>query len=218
MTTSITDSSLSLESTEFTWTAGGQSEFHRWILPVLEEFIARIAPKTAVDIGCGNGFVASCLSDQGIATVGIDSSQTGIEIARKTYPAVEFLRADIMHPIEALAEKKSDCVVALDVIEHLWMPRVLFRRSRELLKPGAHLILSTPYHGYWKNLALAVTNSFDSHWHPLRDYGHVKFFSAKTIRALCGEEDFSVVEFRRVGRIAPIAKSMILLLKDNRIG
>jgi 2-polyprenyl-3-methyl-5-hydroxy-6-metoxy-1,4-benzoquinol methylase len=216
MTTSLTDRSPSMKSTEFTWTNEGQSEFHKWILPILGEFMARICPNTAVDIGCGNGYVASRLSEQGIEAIGVDSSQSGIELAQKSYPTIEFIHADIMHPIEALSGKRCDCVVALDVIEHLWMPRVLFRRSRELLKPGAHLILSTPYHGYWKNLALAVTNAFDKHWHPLRDHGHVKFFSAKTIRALCEEEGFSVVDFRRAGRIPPLAKSMILLLKDGR--
>ena len=216
MTKSLTDSSLNLESTEFNWTSGGKSEFHRWVLPIVEEFVTRTKPRTAIDLGCGNGYVANRLSDHGIVTVGIDTSRSGIDLARKTYPTVRFIHADLTHRSGALSGEGSDCVIALDVIEHLWMPRVLFKRSRELLKPGGFLMVSTPYHGYWKNLALAITNSFDKHWHPLRDHGHVKFFSAKTIRALCGEEGFSVIAFRRAGRVAPLAKSMVLLLQHVR--
>ena len=41
-------------------------------------------------------------------------------------------------------------------------PCRLFERAGETLRPGGSLLLTTPYHGYFKNLALAVTkNSFD---------------------------------------------------------
>jgi 2-polyprenyl-6-hydroxyphenyl methylase/3-demethylubiquinone-9 3-methyltransferase len=71
--------------------------------------------------------------------------------------------------------------------------------------------MSTPYHGYWKNLALALTNKFDAHWHPLRDFGHVKFFSRATLSQLASEAGFSVTDFLRVGRIPVLACSMILV-------
>ena len=73
------------------------------------------------------------------------------------------------------------------------------------------LVISTPFHRYWKNLALALTNRFDTHWPPLRDFGHVKFFSRKTLSRLVLEGGFSVVDFMRVGRIPPLAHSMIVV-------
>jgi hypothetical protein len=79
------------------------------------------------------------------------------------------------------------------------------------LRPGGVLILSTPYHGYLKNLALAITDEFDDHWHPLRDFGHVKFFSRRTLVRLACESGFSVRQFMRVGRIPAFACSMILV-------
>jgi 2-polyprenyl-6-hydroxyphenyl methylase/3-demethylubiquinone-9 3-methyltransferase len=39
--------------------------------------------------------------------------------------------------------------------------------------------VTTPYHGYVKNLALAVTGQLDRHWQPWRDGGHIKFFFAR---------------------------------------
>jgi 2-polyprenyl-6-hydroxyphenyl methylase/3-demethylubiquinone-9 3-methyltransferase len=61
--------------------------------------------------------------------------------------------------------------------------------------------VTTPFHGYYKNLALAITGKYDKHWHPLRDYGHVKFFSHKTLSALFEEQGFAVRNYVRVGRI-----------------
>jgi len=38
---------------------------------------------------------------------------------------------------------------------------------RRLLKPGGRLVLTTPYHGYVKNLAIAVLGRWDAHADPL---------------------------------------------------
>jgi len=101
-------------------------------------------------------------------------------------------------------------VVAVEVVEHLLLPRQLLERAREALRPGGIFIATTPYHGFLKNLALALTNKFDHHWHPLRDYGHVKFFSRETLSQLFGEQGLKVQRFARVGRVPALAKSMIL--------
>jgi len=59
------------------------------------------------------------------------------------------------------------------VIEHLFLPRALLRFAAKVLKPSGSLILSTPYHGYLKNLALALTGKLDKHFTVLWDGGHI---------------------------------------------
>lgn len=103
-----------------------------------------------------------------------------------------------------------DAVVSVEVIEHLLLPRMLMQNAMRALRPGGLLILSTPYHGYWKNLALAITNGFDAHWHPLRDYGHVKFFSKQTLVQLVQEYQLEEIQFETAGRISLLANSMIV--------
>ncbi len=73
--------------------------------------------------------------------------------------------------------------------------------------------MSTPYHGYWKNLAMAVTGKLDAHFTALWDGGHIKFWSMRTLRALLEEAGFVDVEFTLVGRIKPLAKSMIAVAR-----
>jgi 2-polyprenyl-6-hydroxyphenyl methylase/3-demethylubiquinone-9 3-methyltransferase len=82
-----------------------------------------------------------------------------------------------------------------------------------LLEPGGLLIASTPFHGYWKNLALALTGKMDRHFTALWDHGHIKFWSEDTFRRLLEEAGFQDVRFQRVGRIPPLAKSMIAIAR-----
>ena len=83
----------------------------------------------------------------------------------------------------------------------------------ELLEPGGTAIISTPYHGYIKNIALAVSGKMDSHFTALWDHGHIKFWSVKTLSILLRDAGFSDVTFRRVGRIPALAKSMIAIAR-----
>jgi 2-polyprenyl-6-hydroxyphenyl methylase/3-demethylubiquinone-9 3-methyltransferase len=82
-------------------------------------------------------------------------------------------------------------------------------------EPGALAIVSTPYHGYWKNLALSlVPGAWDRHHDPLWDHGHIKFWSRRTLRALLIRAGFNAVRFERLGRIPTLAKSMIAVARS----
>lgn len=74
-------------------------------------------------------------------------------------------------------------------------------------------MISTPYHGYLKNLALSVFNKWDKHHTPLWHGGHVKFWSRKTLTQLLEANGFKVTEFHGAGRLPWLWKSMILVAK-----
>lgn len=205
-----TDDRLSFASTEFVWNEGGMSAAHQYLQPVIADWLRDCGAKTVLDLGCGNGALTNELSRSGFRMTGMDVSHTGIRIAQEQYPKIQFLQADLDAALTNTLRKSFDAVIAVEVIEHLLLPRRLFDRAKEALSPGGSFLLTTPYHGYFKNLALAVTNSFDQHWHPLRDYGHIKFFSYKTLNQLFSEQSFDVRRVRRLGRIPPLAKSMIV--------
>lgn len=205
-----TDSEISLAAEEFVWECGGLTEAHQWILPVVAEWLDQSDRTTILDIGCGNGAFTNALASGGRELLGIDASWSGIEIARRSNQQVRFIQAEIDEALPQDLQGYFDAVVSIEVIEHLLRPRDLFRRAREALAPGGRFIVSTPYHGYWKNLALAVSGKFDQHWHPLRDYGHVKFFSVATLSRMFEEEGFHVLDCARVGRVPWLARSMIL--------
>ena len=70
--------------------------------------------------------------------------------------------------------------------------------------------MSTPYHGYLKNLALAITGKMDAHFGPLWDGGHIKFWSRKTLSRLLEEKGFEVTDFAGCGRVPYLWMSMLV--------
>jgi len=161
-------------------------------------------------LGCGNGTFTARIAGAGYEVVGVDASASGIRIASSLIPGATFYEGSLEQPLPAALRGQFDAVIAVEVIEHLPVPGALCARAREALRPGGQFILTTPYHGYLKNLALAVSGQLDSHWQPWRDGGHIKFFSRATVTELITREGFDVTGFVRVGRIPPLAKSMVV--------
>jgi 2-polyprenyl-3-methyl-5-hydroxy-6-metoxy-1,4-benzoquinol methylase len=104
-------------------------------------------------------------------------------------------------------------VVSLEVVEHVYFPKQYARTVFDLLEPGGTAIVSTPYHGYIKNVALAVSGKMDNHFTTLWDHGHIKFWSIKTLTTLLRGAGFGEVNFQRVGRLPVLAKSMIAVAR-----
>lgn len=168
-----------------------------------------------MDLGCGNGATAGMLVEQGYAVTGVDPSTTGISVAEKAYPRAKFARRTAYDDL-AGEFGEFDAVVSLEIVEHCYWPRKFAGNVVTLLRPGGLAVISTPFHGYWKNLALALAGKFDAHWSPLWDGGHIKFWSERTLRALLEEAGLVDIAFRRVGRIPALAKSMIAISRKPR--
>jgi len=210
MITTKTDRENSIEATEFVWDTSQNTEVHKYVRPILKKWISPDSKIDLLDLGCGNGVLTSQIACSNITCCGTDFSESGIEIAKKNFPEVDFFQSFMQTTLPKDHISSYDLVISVEVIEHLLLPRELFNRAKEALKPGGLLIVSTPYHGYFKNLALALANKFDAHWHPLRDYGHVKFFSLDTLKQLFIEEGFEIEEIALVGRVPIFARSMMI--------
>lgn len=143
--------------------------------------------------------------------VGIDLSETGIALARQSYPQGRFevLAADD-RLLENLAESPFDLVVSTEVVEHLYTPRPWARGCFRALKPGGRLICTTPYHGYLKNLLISVMGGWDTHANPLWDGGHIKLWSRRTISRLLEEAGFRNIQFRGAGRLPWLWMTMVV--------
>lgn len=163
-----------------------------------------------LDAGCGNGHFTNRLSVAGFDAMGIDLAGSGIDLANKSFTGLRFATASVYDDLLKLFGHKFDAVVSLEVIEHLYDPRAFLRRIRECLKPGGTLILSTPYHGYAKNLLIALTNKFDWHMTALWDGGHIKFWSRRTLSSLLNEAGFRVDSFDGAGGVPFVWKSMVI--------
>jgi 2-polyprenyl-3-methyl-5-hydroxy-6-metoxy-1,4-benzoquinol methylase len=190
--------------------------------PRLADFIIKQIAKlngiqSICDLGCGNGYLAGRLGALGYSVLGIDASESGIAVAKtRDNNNIGFLCSTFdSELLDNLRSREFDLITSLDVIEHLYRPSDLLNVAHGLLKPGGYLILTTPYHGYMKNLALVFFNKWDAHHGVHWDGGHIKFFSVKTLSRLAEDNGFLVQKFLFLGRVPWLWKSMICIAQKK---
>ena len=188
-----------------------------YLAPQVLRLLGKLRPARVLDLGSGNGHLSGELAGAGFDVVGVEQDARGIEIARAAHPGVPFHRHSVDDDPALLLEKERrfDVVVSTEVIEHLFTPARLVRYARGVLVDGGVLVVSTPYHGYWKNLALALLGRWDHHHTALWDGGHIKFFSYATLTTLLAANGFEVVNFVGVGRLPGLWKSMIVVARTS---
>jgi 2-polyprenyl-3-methyl-5-hydroxy-6-metoxy-1,4-benzoquinol methylase len=184
---------------------------HARFLPKLLGFAGNLTGKRVLDVGCGNGFTCGELLKLGCVVIGIDLSESGIEIARKAYPGARFEVLPANGSIlDSLDEVPFDLVVSTEIVEHLYAPREWARGCFRALRPGGRLICTTPYHGYVKNLVLSVLGKWDTHLNPLWDGGHIKLWSRRTLSLLLSEAGFRNFQFSGAGRFPYLWMTMVV--------
>lgn len=194
------------------WTDESATCSTPYLLPAVLEVLDHLGPRSILDIGCGNGSLTRKLGEAGYAVTGCDADAGGIALARRAGPRIRFEHLGV-HDDPASLNARFDAIVSTEVVEHLFDPAALPCFAGRALCPGGHLVITTPYHGYLKNLALAAADRWDSHHGPLTTGGHVKFFSRATLTRLLEDAGFVVTRFRGVGRLPYLWKSMLLVAR-----
>lgn len=196
---------------EFGWQDEHPQSYHRLLEPPIERLLPD-KQTPILDVGCGNGYFANRLLDRGYTVYGIDASQDGIEIANRRHPG-HFFRCDVAAaelPASLLAIPFRT-VLCMEVIEHLYSPRTMVCFARELLlrSGGGELIVTTPYHGYLKNLTIALAGRMDYHLSALWEGGHIKFWSIRTLTRLLSDAGYHNISIRGAGRVPYLWRHMV---------
>jgi 2-polyprenyl-3-methyl-5-hydroxy-6-metoxy-1,4-benzoquinol methylase len=197
----------------YRWSSTEPTCAHAYLMPAvrrtLAEGVGAGRARRVFDLGCGNGATAGALAAEGWEVAGVDPSEEGIAHVRasgldlRQGSAYDDLVADF---------GQWPFVLCMEVVEHVYFPHRLARTLFDLCEAGGLAIVSTPYHGYWKNLALSlVPGAWDRHHHPLQDHGHIKFWSVSTLRTLLLTAGFQQISFSRVGRAGPVAKAVVAI-------
>ena len=197
---------------EYGWTSDSKDKSHNYLLPTSVDLLKKFNVKSLIDIGTGNGSTIPVWLSNGFKVAAMEPDPAGFLYSKKHSQAdVRNLGVGEALPIEW--QNAFDAVISLEVVEHLFDPVQLVKTANEALKMDGIAIVSTPYHGYLKNIFLALANKWDFHHHPTRVGGHIKFWSKRTLSKLFVGEGFEELTFRGVGRFPPIWKSMIMVFK-----
>lgn len=113
------------------------------------------AAPVVLDVGCGDGWfldhLAAHARDRTVRYVGVDYSE--YQLAKAARLPYEFHKADLGEGIP-LPDASVDVIHAAEVIEHLYDPDLLVDECARVLRPGGHLVVTTPNLHAWYNRAL----------------------------------------------------------------
>lgn len=151
---------ITSEYKEFGWANNLPQPYHGIILRCIQALLP-IDGSPILDIGCGNGYVVNSLIKKGYNIYGIDASRDGIKIASQINNG-RFYVNDIAAARlpEEILHIPFRTIISTEVIEHLYSPGKYVKFVRNILEQngGGIFIVSTPYHGYFKNLLIAIFN------------------------------------------------------------
>ncbi len=111
---------------------------------LLDRFSALLPAGSQIyDLGCGSGQTTQYLAAKGIhAVTGLDFSENAIQLARQTFPKIEFTVDDMLASMQA--SNSADGLVAFYAIVHFTYAQVeqALREWRRILKPGGLALFS----------------------------------------------------------------------------
>jgi 2-polyprenyl-3-methyl-5-hydroxy-6-metoxy-1,4-benzoquinol methylase len=184
------------------------------LLKILKELDFKLDSEI-LEVGCGQGDLIEILYHLGLNNIrGFDIQESIISLAKRNFPVIsgKFFQHDAYQlRLPGGIPQSYDLIIAMEIIEHLYSPEVFLDNAFNWLNKNGYLIITTPYHGYFKNLLIALTNKFDRHFNPLSGNPHVKFFSRKTLPLLLEKQRFKIIKFKGVGRIIYFWKSMLFI-------
>lgn len=199
---------------DYGYNNAGATHNFGYILKPLLQTLDKSRNQAILDLGCGNGYLVNYLLQQGYNIYGTDASAEGITIAQRNNPDRFFLQDLSTGKLPVtLQHIQFDTIISTEVIEHLYDPAQFIQFCKDTLGNSGEIILSTPYHGYLKNLLLSILNKWDRHMDPLWLGGHIKIWSYRTLSKLLIEKDFHDVTFKGCGRVPYLWKSMLVTAK-----
>jgi len=109
-------------------------------------------PLRVAEIGCGRGWLTHLVSTYYGTCEGVEPVAGVVDRARELFPSLRFTAGTAQTLLDRPDFTPYDVVISSEVIEHV--PRgeqgAFLRRLRELVKPGGHILLTTPRGDVWE--------------------------------------------------------------------
>lgn len=151
-----------------------------------------------VDIGCGGGLVTVPLAKLGLNTSGVDASLQNIQAAM-AYANRNNLQINYINSTaEDLAKenKKYDCVLCLEVIEHVANVEEFIHNLTKLLKPGGILILSTINRNIKSYMLAIFMAEYILGWVHKNTHDYSKFLKPSELNSILLTNNMKITELK----------------------
>ncbi|MCL4415425.1 MAG: methyltransferase domain-containing protein [Actinobacteria bacterium] len=183
-------------------------DFHyKW--PAIKNLIPTTSNLKILDFGCGTGDILQQVIkiNPKAEYFGVDVSSLALKKAHKRFSKVKFYHAEDGDKLP-LKSSSIDFILALDVLEHVYNTERTIKELYRILKPGGQILVSTPYHGFIKNLIL-ITLFFEEYFDPRG--AHIRHYSKKSLTTQLKDVGFSILKCNYFGRFYPVSRAMYVL-------
>lgn len=153
-----------------------------------------LAKGLALDVGCGSGERLDYLRAIGWgAAEGIDPDPAAVASGERLGRPIRLGSAEAIPHDTASA----DAVFLHHVVEHVSDIRAVLAEARRVLRPGGHLVITTP------NLDAAGRARWGAWWRGYEAPRHLRIYTLEALRLALTEAGFTVCEARTSARAAP---------------
>jgi SAM-dependent methyltransferase len=128
---------------------------------------------TLLEVGCGYGYLLDEAREYFDLRVGTEFSRDGAEIARATGAEVFVGGIEQISP-----DRKFDCIVAIQVIEHVYEPLTFVKQLIRRAQSGGHIVVATP------DIGGVLRKVMGRHWPSFKVPEHVGYFDFRTLSRL----------------------------------
>lgn len=149
--------------------------------------------KTSLEFGCGTGGFSAILKAK------FDAESWAVEIDEASVKEAErkldkVINADAYEALVEIPKHYFDCIVLLDILEHLADPYHFLNELKPRLKQGGIIVLSIPNIRYYR---IFMDYVFGGNWeykdHGVLDKTHLKFFTHKSIDNMFRQLGFEIL-------------------------
>ena len=149
--------------------------------------------KTTLEFGCGfGGFSALLKKDFGAEAWAVEIDKAAASEAAKKLDKV--INADAFESLREIPNDYFDCIIFLDILEHLADPYSLLVSLKKKLTGRGVVVTSIPNVRYYRNyIDFAIKGNWDYKDNGTLDKTHLRFFTYKSILKMFDHLGFEVL-------------------------
>lgn len=181
----------------------GRKPSHRFVeKPMMRSMLPNLENKKVLMLGCGTGEESKLLETFGASSkqlTGIDLSSKSIEIAKKSYPNIEFVVGD-MNDLPFQSDS-FDFVYSSLAIHYNATPEKVYEEVYRILKPNGMFLFSVGHPLRWSSVEKDIDGEIIRMIGCSKDddgnkvYGKYHSFEKHTFSSFAWQDDNEVLEF-----------------------
>lgn len=149
--------------------------------------------KKVLDIGCRDGALTKWYAE-GNEIIGLDIDSEALTRAESLIKNFKGVQTDL-NGDWGIQNESFDCVVAAEVIEHLYYPDRVLEKIHTVLKKDGLVIITIPHAFSWQNRIHYIKG--ETKHTPMQDPTHINHFSLKSFKKILSQK-FEILETKGV--------------------